>query len=524
METPSNEPNFGLLPIIASSNRTGNKYAKISELNPSLEKSSVTIRARLTTCRTKGNILFLILRQKFFTVQAIISKSNEASDPMLKFAESITKESIVDITGYIVKCDVISTTQKDVEIHVKSLFVVSMAEQLPIQVADCEIAQPLLDAQTKTMQVINEKIEIEKAKLETATNEKDKRKINIVIERLVKEKSTNCKYATVSQKERLDNRIIDLRTTTNQAIFRIQAGVCSMFRDYLNNCGFTEIHTPKLIGAASEGGSDVFKVQYFDQNAYLAQSPQLYKQMTICGDMDRVFEIGHVFRAENSMTHRHLTEYIGLDIEMTINEHYHEILDVLDAMFISIFDTLETKYKPEIDVVRKQFPSKTFEYTRPSVRLHFNEAVELLRQDQIPVDDLQDLSTVQERRLGELVKAKYHTDFFILDKFPSNARPFYAMDDPIDPNYTNSYDFFIRGQEVLSGGQRIHDYELLKKKAIEKGIQLNSIQSYIDAFKYGVAPHGGGGIGLERVVMLYIGLDNIRKTSMFPRDPSRLNP
>lgn len=330
--------------------------------------------------------------------------------------------------------------------------------------------------------------------------------------------------ATVKQDTKLDNRIIDLRTLTNQAIYRIEAGVCRLFRETLDARGFVEIHTPKIINAASEGGANVFKVSYFKTSAYLAQSPQLYKQMAIAADFDRVYTVGSVFRAEDSNTHRHLTEFIGLDVEIAIKYHYHEVLNIIGELFTSIFKGLEKQFAAEIQTVRKQFPSEPFQFLEPALRLEYAEGVKMLNDNGVKMNDDEDLSTANEKFLGKLVKKKYGTDFFILDKYPLCVRPFYTMPDPNNPKFSNSYDMFIRGEEILSGAQRIHDPELLTQRAKHHGIDVEKIKAYIDSFRYGCPPHGGGGIGLERVVMLYLGLNNIRKTSMFPRDPKRLAP
>jgi len=285
-----------------------------------------------------------------------------------------------------------------------------------------------------------------------------------------------------------------------------------------------EIHTAKLQSGASEGGAQVFKLQYFDQSAFLAQSPQLMKQMAVCGDLDRVFEIAPVFRAENSQTHRHMTEFMGLDIEMAFNDHYYEVLDVIGNLFTSIFDGLATRFAKELEVINTQYPFQPIKYNKPTLRIPFPEGIAMLRAAGHEVNDLDDLSTPQERALGALVKEKHGVDFYILDKFPTSARPFYTMPDPHDERYTNSYDLFLRGEEISSGSQRIHDAAMLEANAKRLGIDTRTIQSYIDAFKYGAPPHGGCGVGLERIVMLYLGLNNIRKTCMFPRDPKRIVP
>jgi len=372
----------------------------------------------------------------------------------------------------------------------------------------------------------------------------------------------------VSQDTRLDNRVIDLRTAANQGILRIQSEVCAQFRGYLLSLGFTEIHSPKMISTASEGGADVFRLTYFNRYAYLAQSPQLYKQMSLMADMGRVFEIGPVFRSEKSYTHRHMTEFTGLDLEMTFKDHYHEVLDVLEELFLHIFEGLNQNCKREIEAVRAQYPFEDLKFSRPALRMKFPEAAALLREhgpalgaerlaaleaqqaaaaasgdDEnardlaqqvidmkehlkgVPThEDDEDLSTRDEKLLGAVVSRVKGTDFYVIDKFPAALRPFYTMADPDDPKWSNSYDIFIRGEEVTSGAQRIHDPKLLVERAASLGVDLSPIQDYVDSFQFGAFPHAGGGIGMERVVMLFLALDNIRKSSMFPRDPRRLTP
>lgn len=309
---------------------------------------------------------------------------------------------------------------------------------------------------------------------------------------------------------------------------RVQAAVCQLFREYLYANGFLEIHSPKLIAGASEGGSSVFRLAYFDRQACLAQSPQLYKQMVICSDFNRVFEIGPVFRAEKSHTHRHLCEFTGLDLEMEITEHYNEILDVLDGLFSCIFDGLEKRFAKELATVRSKWNVAPFKFWngRANLRLKWPQAIEMLRGAGVQIGDFEDINTEKEKLLGKLVKEKYDTDFFMLTHFPSCIRPFYTMVDPEDGRYSNSYDLFMRGEEIVSGAQRIHDSELLTTRAKamlgEEGV--SSIKDYVDAFRFGAPPHGGAGIGLERVVMLYLGVENVRECSLFPRDPERLTP
>merc|ERR1711988_1326912 len=299
-------------------------------------------------------------------------------------------------------------------------------------------------------------------------------------------------------------RWIDTRTVTNQSIFRLQHAVTKLFREFLDAKDFIEIHTPKLLYGASEGGADMFSTNYFGLTAALAQSPQLHKQISCANSgFDRVYEIGPVFRAEKSFTHRHLCEFVGLDLEMTINEHYFEVLDLFSDLFIYIFDNLAERYSKELAAINTQHPFEPLVYQKPSLRITFAEGVKMLNEAGFEQSYHEDLDTEKEKALGRLVKEEYNTDFYMMYEYPRSARPFYTMPHPTDPNLTNSYDMFIG--EIKN-----------------KGIDPESLKFYVDSFKYGSLPHGGGGIGLERVVMLYLNLHNIRKASLFPRDPKRL--
>ncbi|RCH80258.1 aspartate--tRNA ligase dps1, partial [Rhizopus stolonifer] len=477
--------NYGKLPMNQSQVRTETKYDDISTINASREGESVTVRVRVQTSRaTGGKMCFFVFRQGVSTIQGIITVNEKTiSKQMVKFCVGITPESIVVVQGKIVKPleEVKSCTVSCAELSIEKIHVVS-----DVQV---RLAFSLDDA-TRPESSYEEDAQLVRVNLDT----------------------------------RLNNRVLDLRTTTNHAIFRLQSAVCLLFREFLVERGFMEIHTPKLIGAASEGGSNVFKVSYFKTSAFLAQSPQLYKQMCIAADFGKVFEIAPVFRAEDSNTHRHMTEFMGLDMEMAFNEHYHEVLEVLEELFVSIFTNLKNRFGGETETIKKQYEFEDFEFLPKTLRLHFSEGIKMLREAGVELGDFDDLSTANEKLLGKLVKEKYHTDFYVLDKFPLAIRPFYTMPDPQNPGYSNSYDFFMRGEEILSGAQRIHDAEYLTERAKAHEIDPSTIQPYIDAFKIGAPPHAGGGIGLERVVMLYLGLGNIRRSSLFPRDPKRLEP
>uniref|UniRef100_A0A0D6R6A2 aspartate--tRNA ligase n=1 Tax=Araucaria cunninghamii TaxID=56994 RepID=A0A0D6R6A2_ARACU len=483
--------NYGDLPLEAVQSREHidpSKWTKVSCLIPDLMDQQVLIRGRAHAIRGVSNkMAFLVVREAGFTVQCVLSVTPDfVSKGMVKYATSISKESIIEVEGTVSVPEVsIKGASQQVEIKVRKVYCISKAAPtLPINLEDA------------------------------ARSEKEFEKAEQTGEQLVR----------VGQDTRLNNRVLDLRTPANQGIFRIQSHVSMLFRQVLISEGFVEIHTPKLIAGASEGGSAVFKLDYKGQPACLAQSPQLHKQMAICADFGRVFEIGPVFRAEDSFTHRHLCEFTGLDLEMEIKKHYFEVLDILDRLFVTIFDGLNENCKKELHAINQQFPFEPLKYLPKTLRLTFAEGVQMLKEAGIEVDPLGDFNTETERKLGQLVREKYGTDFYFLHRYPMAVRPFYTMPCVDDPLYSNSFDVFIRGEEIISGAQRVHDPEILTKRAKECGIDVNTISTYIDSFRWGAVPHGGAGVGLERVVMLFCGLNNIRKTSLFPRDPQRLAP
>ena len=544
---------YGVLPFIQSAtepeHRFQVKFIKISEITAALDGQIVKLRVRLQRSRIKGKSGFLVLREGVYTIQAcLFVEEGKISKQMVDFAKSLRLESYIDVTAKVQKVEkpVESCTQKDVELAIETLFlVVSAPKVLPFQMEDAlRKVNPELeedDYQQKKKEEIKEekKEEIkEEAKEEEKKegNEENKEESKEDKKKKKKDKKKEKKEKKEEKKEkekleivvkmntRLDNRVFDLRVPTTQAIFKLQSGVAHLFREYLDSQNFIEIHTPKLIGGASEGGSNVFKFKYFNQDACLAQSPQLYKQMCIISDFKRVYEIGPVFRAENSFTSRHLCEFTGLDIEMEIKEHFFEVLDVLGELFYFIFKGLNERYAKELEIVNNQYPFEPLVLTPEVLKLTWSEGIKLLTENGFKQDINEDLDTENEKALGKLVKDKYKTDFYILYGYPKNARPFYTMPDPKDDNFTNSFDAFIRGEEVLSGAQRIHDYDLLLQKVKEKEINPETLSDYLNAFKLGAPAHGGAGIGLERVVKLFVGLGNIKKCVLFPRDPKRLKP
>ncbi|KAJ2114224.1 aspartate--tRNA ligase dps1 [Coemansia sp. RSA 922] len=474
--------NYGKAPINMSQVQSGTKWTEIKDLSAELAGQTVHVQARVQGSRPTGNkMCFLVLREGSATAQGLLVVDNETiSKQMVKFANS---ESLVSLVAKVVVPSepVKSCTVGDVELHVSRLFVISeVSVTLPFSIDSASRSE------------------------------------------LEREQDPTLNHVLLFT--RLNNRVVDLRTTANNAIFKLQAAVSQLFREYLTNEKFTEIHTPKIISAASEGGANVFRVDYFKRNAYLAQSPQLFKQMCIAADFGKVYEIAPVFRAENSQTHRHLTEYVGLDLECAFREHYHEVMNMIGDMFIYIFNNLEKRWAVELATVRKQYPSEPIQVGAKPLKLEFKDAVALLRKHGENIGDFDDFTTKTEKKLGRIVREEYGTDFYMVDKFPLSVRPFYTMPDPENPQYSNSYDFFLRGEEIMSGAQRIHDAGMLKERISACGVPIDDLAEYIKAFEYGCPPHAGGGVGLERVVMFYLGLEDIRYSSLFPRDPTRLEP
>lgn len=437
------------------------------ELNPiaELDKlplgTEVNFRARISTQRQLSkNLDFLLFRDQTNTVQGVLSR--EYLD-MVRWVQKLNSESLVQVNG-VLKAPpeaVRSATHSGVEVEVHSIHLVNAAHGAPF------------------------------------TNYKPPETL----------------------RNRMTSRILDLRHPSNQALFRIRSMVTRMFRETLEQQGFVEINTPKLQPAATESGAAVFKVNYFGRNAFLAQSPQLAKQSAVSADFGRVYEVGPVFRAENSNTHRHLTEYTGLDIEMSIEHDYHEVICVIDEFLKNVFTSVYAM--PEVKEVQKRWPSKEFKWLEETLILNFEDGIQMLRDDGRDVE-MEDLSTPDEIRLGELVREKYGTDYYVLDKFPASARPFYTHKDPENPFWTRSFDIFIRGQEICSGGQRIHDAAELRENMQAVGISEDGMEDYLAAFDLGAPPHAGAGLGLERIVAWMLELGDVRYASLFHRDPKSL--
>ena len=322
-----------------------------------------------------------------------------------------------------------------------------------------------------------------------------------------------------SLETKLALRPITLRNPLERAKFRIQEGIVRGFRDFLHSQSFTEIRTPKIVSRGAEGGSNVFKLDYFNKKAELGQSPQFYKQ-TMVGVYDRVFEVAPVFRAEKHNTTRHLNEYTSMDFEMGYIDGFEDIMDMEAAMLQYTFLLLCEEYAKELEMLKITLPQVS---SIPKV--HFTEAKKLVSEKyNRKIKNPYDLEPEEEVLIGRYFKEEYGSDFVFVTHYPSKKRPFYAMDDPADPKYTLSFDLLFKGLEITTGGQRIHDYDAIIKKMEERGMNPDDISSYLMIFKYGMPPHGGLGIGLERLTMRLLDESNVRETTLFPRDVSRLEP
>lgn len=430
---------------------------EIAELTTgAYEGKEVKVSGSVHTIRRMGEVSFLILRKAEGLVQCVWEEGVTESDP-----GRLQEESAVVVTG-TVKQE--GRAPQGFEIRMREIEVLSTpADPLPIAVS--------------------------KWKLNTSLETK------------------------------LALRAITLRNPMERAKFRIQEGIVRGFRDFLHSQGFTEIHTPKIVARGAEGGSNVFRLEYFGRKAELAQSPQFYKQAMV-GVYDRVFEAAPVFRAEKHNTTRHLNEYTSLDFEMGYIDGFEDIMAMETAMLQYVMKLLKEEYGKELTMLSVDLPEIS---KIPAVS--FKRAKELASEKYSrPIRNPYDLEPEEESLIGRYFKEKYGSDFVFITHYPSKKRPFYAMDDPADPKYTLSFDLLFRGLEITTGGQRIHDYGQILEKMESRGMNPDDISSYLMIFKYGMPPHGGLGIGLERLTMRLLDEQNVRETTLFPRDVARLEP
>ena len=407
-------------------------------------------------------VQFLVLRDSTDKVQVTIEKSEEANKEMVELVNNLTVESTIKVTG---------TLKKNENVRLRGM------EFIPtkIEVTSTSDAELPINIHDKEAQLID---------------------------------------------QRLDYRWLDLRNEYNFNIFKIQSDLVRYMREYLYNNDFTEIHTPKLIGAASESGSEVFEVKYFDRKAYLAQSPQFYKQMAIASGYDRVFEVAPVFRAENSNTNRHTTEFTGFDLEFAYIDSYHDVMDLEEELLTYALTKLNEKHGEKV----KEIYGKEIVVPKVKVpRIKLSDLyLELEKRYDYKIDDSEknDLTTEAERLSYKYAMEEFGSEFIFVTDFPKDKRAFYHMRKNDVPE---GYDLIYRGVEITTGAQREHRYDVLKKQAEEKGLGKD-IEFYLEFFKYGCPPHGGFGLGIDRLTMLILGIPSIKESMLLFRGPNRLNP
>ncbi len=423
----------------------------ISELSSDMDGTEVTLAGWVNEVRETAKITFLIIRDSTGIVQ-VIGKRGEVADSIIE-SLSPPKESVVSIRGIV-------RANREARIGF---------EIVPIEIVNLN---PL------------------SARIPFELTGKVPAEIDV----------------------RLDNREIDLRRREPSSIFRIESTILNTFTDILSREGFEQIRTPCIIAEASEGGSEVFPIRYFEREAYLAQSPQLYKQMAIVGGMERVFMIMPVFRAEKSNTVSHINEITQMDIEMAFATH-EDVIKVLIDTVKGILQAVKDRNADDLERlgVDLEIPDAKI--------VTYKEAVEILRGLGSPIETGQDLSRDDERRLYEELG-----EAVVVKEFPTDIRAFYSMPKEGNPEISNSFDYIYRGIEICSGAQRIHRSEMLIEAIERKGLKPKDFEFYINAFRYGAPPHAGWSIGLERLAMQITGMKNIRECSLFPRDRKRLTP
>ncbi len=412
----------------------------------------------LEEVRNLGGIAFLLLRQREGTLQVTTVKAD--NEKVFKELTGLPRESVVAVRGTVREN---SKVRNGFEILPDSYFVLSQsAKPLPLGVVD-------------------------KVGAEMDT--------------------------------RIDNRFIDLRKAEVRSVFQLRSHINDGLREYMRLTGFVETQTPKIISAGAEGGATLFKVDYFGRKAYLAQSPQLYKQMLMATGLDRVYEIAPAFRAELSDTVRHTSEFISFDGEMAFIRSQEDVLRVLEEAFVHSLKHIKQVSKEELEIlgVDPVIP-KT-----PVPRLHYEEAREILAEEGKKVGAGEDIDTEAEKILGNAMKREGHILYYIVE-YPSEIKPFYIMVNDEEPEYSHSFDLDYKGDEMASGGQREHRYDELVRRLRHKGLDPEDFEFYLKAFRYGMPPHGGWGFGLDRFVAKVAELDNIREAILFPRDRNRLSP
>ncbi len=421
-------------------------------------EKEVVVKGWAQEIRNLGGISFLIIRDRYGTVQITAPKKKIAPEVMTALT-SLARESVVKVTGTAKSANQV---KGGVEVIPSNIEVLSTAAcPLPMGVVD---------------------------------------KVNVEAD------------------TRFDHRFMDLRKPEIRAVFEIKSLALNLIDQFLIDEGFVEVFTPKIVASGAEGGATLFQLKYFDKTAYLAQSPQLYKQMLMSTGLDRIFEIGPAFRAEPSDTARHVSEFISFDGEMAFIDSMNDVLAVIERCTQSVISGVEARAKAQLEVLNTTISVPKAPYPI----IEYKDAVEMVQSTGMNLKLGDDLGTEGEKALGEVMKEKGYDMYWIVE-YPEEAKPFYIMEKDGTP-YSYSFDLDYKGQEISSGGQREHRYDHLVARMQKKGLDPESFRFYLDAFQFGMPPHGGWGVGVERLVQKMLNLPNIRETILFPRDRVRLVP
>jgi aspartyl-tRNA synthetase len=434
----------------------------IKDLRTKIDQT-VKIQGWLQTLRDQKKIQFLILRDPTGLVQVAHWKPND--EELAAMIAGMGMETALTITGKVIDNPVVKLNQ--IELQLESLVVENAAES-PLPFDPFAETLPALDY-------------------------------------------------------RLDWRYMDLRRPYNALLFQVETTLEMAMREYWLQHGFVEVHSPKFTGSPSESGAELFSLDYFDRKAYLAQSPQFYKQMAMAAGFERIFEIGPVFRADPSFTSRHMTEFTGVDMEISWIDSHEDVMAFQENWLQYCYARVKELHG---DAIKETFDVDLVVPQVPFPRIPMREAIEILKSRGyvMPADKKGDIDPAGEREIAAYVKEKYNHDFVFLTDWPVTVRPFYHMRLEGDDTLTRSFDLIANGLEITTGAQREHRVEVLTKQAFEKGLTLEPIQYYLDFFRYGCPPHGGFGLGLSRLMMVLLNLPNIREAVYIFRGPTRLNP
>ena len=431
------------------------KRITINKLRNYLNKE-VSIGGWIHSIRDQGKVSFILLRDRSGIVQIV-------TEGRIVKENDLRNETVIYVTGKVIED---KRAEGGIEIKLKKIDVLSRpVKPLPI--------------------LVNDKADYQKLEIETMLN----------------------------------NRVLSLRNPKRNAIFKLQATIIDCFRKFFSDRGFTEVATPKIIATGTEGGTQLFTVDYFDKLAFLAQSPQFYKQMLVGSGYERVFEIGHVYRAEEHNTSRHLNEYVSLDFEMGFIDDENDVMDIEEEFIIYLFEEIHRRHKDILELYNQKL-----EIPKKIPRIPVKESCEILQREYNKYLKGYDLDPEGEKLIFNWVKKEYKSELIFLTEYPKAKRPVYTMPLETNPDFTRSFDLLFRGLEITTGGQRIHDYNMLVEAFKSKGLNLEDFEYYLDAFAYGMPPHGGLAIGLERVTQQILRLSNVREASIFPRDRNRLTP